>query len=94
MWVGGAVRDSMAAQNREQAAAVARAVAGELASQLAELRRQDIEQRDRLAALDKELSAKIAARPLPRATDTVRRAAHPAPSPVHQDLERPNDWGF
>ena len=93
MWVGGAVRDSMAAQNREQAAAVARAVAGELASQLAELRRQDIEQRDRLAALDKELSAKIAARPLPRATDTVRRAST-SPAPVHPEIERPNDYGF
>lgn len=93
MWVGGAVRDSMAAQNREQAAAVARAVAGELASQLAELRRQDLEQRAAIAAVDKELSAKIAARPLPRATDTVRRASTP-PAPVHQDLERPNDYGF
>jgi hypothetical protein len=77
MWVGGSVRDSMAAQNREQAAAVARAVASELATELSELRRHDLEQRASIYALDKELSARIDARPLPREIDAVRAASRP-----------------
>ena len=64
---------------------------GEISQLRRELRAMREEQREDRA----DLLARIASRPLPRATDTVRRTAQPAPAaPVHPEIERPNDYGF
>ena len=67
----GAYRDSLMAQNREQAAAVARGVADELRPQLTELRQDDREQRKALAEATRELEKRIAAIPLRKDPDIL-----------------------
>jgi len=69
----------------------ATATAG-LQGEIAQLRRDLQSMREEQRRDRDDLLARIAARPLPRATDTVRRT-QPA-APVHPEIERTNDYGF
>jgi len=93
--IGVATVDNAGAKTTARALNESALATAGLQSEIGQLRRELRAMRDEQREDRADLLARIAARPLPRATDTVRRTAQPAPpAPVHHELERPNDWGL